>query len=882
MRSKYLSDQRLVKQNDQQKNDDGKGLIPAAFRGILLSMKHRPLRVRRSLLRPRARQWLLLLAAFAPGFAPLAPAAPINPPLGPYVNPGPDDFAAATSFSARDRVVLTSYFYWYDVYSGAHLTNADGSDALTDHPPTLTGFSYKSTAWHRQQLLDMMAAGIDVLLPVYWGEPSQRLPGVPVAGQPWSFAGLPPLVTARAELLAQGMQPPRIGMFYDTSTLEHNAAGRRIDLTTDYGRRWFYESIRDFFSLIPLRDWAMIEDRPIVFLYAAGFAAAHDQTCIDYVRQEFARDFGGRDPYIVREISWNVRADNTYAWGGAISLKNPGVGALGPGYDHSAVPGREPLVVPRENGAFFERNWIRFLRRPSNLVHIETWNEYHEGTDIAASREYGRQYIELNRKFVDLFKAGIKPPRPTGPFSEARSVDVQLGPTNDVRGLTQFEFADGATRPAEAGGSPCRETAPTVHAGRYVYFQIDDSFKWTDDMLVDVEVEYFDAGTGTFRLEYDGPDPNAPFNGAYTASRTQVTLGQSGQWKTAKFRLLEARFLNSQNGGADFRIAVQAPSLKVRRVTVSRLGVPAEAGQQRPAWQQDFGEPLDSVWARAGASGDFFRATDGLLRVEPSPTGTAWLTAAVPAGGLLEAEVLARLRMVAPPDTAGSLGGVALGVNGAAGTGFVCRFRSGAAGQRGVELVGLDGTTGPAATFAWQPNTWYWLRLRHEPRPLSGGADLLARLWPADGETPEPAAWLAWWDYYPATPARHGFAGLATGPASPAVECDYWLLHAAGLPEITVRLPAAKPARPQLEPVGWSVATGLTLRLHGTADTSYAIDRSADLTHWDEQVVVTDAAGHATFVDPTAPQTPHRFYRGRVLVALPRAPSAKSQTERSA
>ncbi len=478
-------------------------------------------------------------------------AAEINPPIGPHVNLRPDDFAQAVSFTAQDRVVLTSYFYWYDVYSGAHILNGDGSDALTDHPPTLTGFSYKSSSWHRQQLLDMMAAGIDVLLPVYWGEPSQRAAGKPVADQPWSFAGLPPLVAALDGLRAEGKQPPRVGLFYDTSTLEHNAAGRRIDLTTDYGRQWFYESIRDFFSLIPPRHWAMIDDRPVVFLYAASFAAAHDQTCIDFVAESFPRDFVGRRPYIVREISWNVRADNTYAWGGAISLKNPGVAALGPGYDHSAVPGREPLIVPREDGAFFERNWTRLLRNPSLLVHVETWNEYHEGTDIAASKEYGRQYLDLNRKFADMFKAGIKPPRPRGPYSDIRSVTTSLGATNESQGLIQFDHADGITRPATAGGHECRETVSTVHQGKYIYFQIHDSFKWADLMLVDVDVEYFDAGTGSFRIEYDGPDPNAPFNGAYTASKTSVTLNNMGQWKKARFRLLESRFLNSQNGGAD-------------------------------------------------------------------------------------------------------------------------------------------------------------------------------------------------------------------------------------------------------------------------------------------------------------------------------------------
>jgi len=792
-----------------------------------------------------------------------AMAAEINPPIGPHVNLEPDDFAQAVSFTAQDRVVLTSYFYWYDVYSGAHIRNGDGSDALTDHPPTLTGFSYKSTSWHRQQLLDMMAAGVDVLLPVYWGEPSQRVAGKPVLEQPWSFAGLPPLVAALDALRAEGKQPPRVGLFYDTSTLEYNAAGRRIDLTTDYGRQWFYESIRDFFSLIPPRHWAMIDDRPVVFLYAAGFAAAHDQTCIDFVAESFPRDFGGRRPYIVRETSWNVRADNTYAWGGAISLKNLSVAALGPGYDHSAVPGREPLVVPREDGAFFERNWTRFLRNPSLLVHVETWNEYHEGTDIAASKEYGRQYIDLNRKFADMFKAGIKPPRPRGPYSEVRSVTTSLGATNESKGLIQFDHADGVTRPATAGGHECRESVSTVHQGKYIYFQVHDSFKWADSMLVDVDVEYFDAGTGSFRIEYDDPDPNAPFNGAYTASKTSVTLNNTRQWKKARFRLLESRFLNSQNGGADFRIAIQAPALTVRRVTVTRLGLPAEAGQTLRGWQEDFSGALGPEWSITGDDADFFRVADGLLRLSPAPGATRRLLLEQPRPGLESCEILARIRTVGPTPDDGPWGGLALGVDPAARTGLACQLHSNAASGRGIGLSGDSMPQGPRAGFAWQPNTWYWLRIRHEVRDLTGAPELQARLWRADGDTPEPEAWLLWWDYYPASAARHGYSGWIAGSVGSGLESDYFLLKSDALGEITVRLPALKPSRPSLELREWSPQAGTTLDLHGTADTTYAIESSIDLADWDAQIAVTDTAGRSTFRDVAATNRPRAFYRAR-------------------
>ncbi|HTH49715.1 MAG TPA: DUF5010 domain-containing protein [Candidatus Limnocylindria bacterium] len=497
--------------------------------------------------------------------------------------------------ATNDRVVLTPYFYWYDSFSGAHLVDSDGSDALTDHPPTLTGFSYRSRAWHRGQLEDMMTAGIDVLLPVYWGEPSQRLPGQPVAAQPWSYSGLPPLVAAREELLSQGKQPPYIGLFYDTSTLMFNAAGERIDLTTPHGREWFYESVRDYFSLIPPKHWAMIGGQPVVFLYSASFAAAHDQSCIDYLAEAFARDFGGRTPFVVREVSWQVSTANVYAWGGALGLKNPGVASLGPGYDHSAVPGRTPLIVPRENGAFFERNWLRFLRRPSRLVMIETWNEFHEGTDIAHSREYGEQYLALNRQYVDLFRQGFVPPPEIGPFTGAHLVSIELAATNRPSGLTQFEGADGTTAPATLAGRECRILTPTPYAGHYLYARLDESFKWTDAMDLVLVADYFDAAAGTLQVEYDGSDLGAPFQGAYTLATPTVALTGSQTWETASFRLPRARLLNRQNGGADLRLNSSILGLGLSRVQIVRPGLTVDRTQPGPALNL-------VIWGEPGAS----------------------------------------------------------------------------------------------------------------------------------------------------------------------------------------------------------------------------------------------------------------------------------------
>ncbi len=76
-----------------------------------------------------------LLLAILLATAHAAGPDPINPPLGPYLHPSATELARAARFGTNDPVVLTTYFYWYDVYTGAHIYNTDDSDALTDHPP---------------------------------------------------------------------------------------------------------------------------------------------------------------------------------------------------------------------------------------------------------------------------------------------------------------------------------------------------------------------------------------------------------------------------------------------------------------------------------------------------------------------------------------------------------------------------------------------------------------------------------------------------------------------------------------------------------------------------------------------------------------------------
>ncbi len=453
------------------------------------------------------------------------------PPAGPTP-------AVTSSWTTGDKVVAAYYFYWYDVYTNLHFIDPDGSDALTDHPPDayLSNFSYKEVSWHRRELLDMMAAQIDIVLPVYWGNDSQLF---------WSQTGLQKLVQAEQQMIADGYQPPRIGMFYDTTALRDQNGGVPPDLTTSAGKALFYGMLVDFFHLVPPNLWATIDHRPIVFLYTAEYVSAYDQSTFDYVAQHFQNDFG-TTPYIVREVSWtDVETEGVYQWGVALNgaATFGQIGSVGPGYDESAVYNRpNPLIRERQCGEFYEESWDTIASSAATLVSIETWNEFHEGTDIAASREYSRTYITSTAQYIQRWKATD--------FSAAPTIWLDLGRYPAMQGLRPaFNYADGAWLVTYlAGREAAHPDRMTVPPSYYIYLEVNDAFLRATPAEVWVTVEYYDGGNDQWMLEYDGT--TAP----YTAA-PPVQLQNTGKWRLHTFHLTDAYFGGRQNVGADLRLS---------------------------------------------------------------------------------------------------------------------------------------------------------------------------------------------------------------------------------------------------------------------------------------------------------------------------------------
>ena len=504
---------------------------------------------------------LAVIAAVLPAAGPLPEGYEPPAPPGAFLRHD----ASAPSFATKQPLVATSYFYWYDANTGEHLLDGDGTDALTDHPPALAGFSYRNADWHAQQLTDMIDAGIDVALPVYWG--------VPGGGrQQWSNVGIPPLVEARRRLLAKGLRPPAIGMFYDTSTLLYNGLGVHVDLTTAAGRAWFYATVRDFFSLVPPEHRACIDGRPIVLLYAAAFAKNVDDGLLPDLRRRFRETFGC-GLYVVKKPEWPGEADSVYQWGGALMPQLLDTAAIGPGYDHSAVPGREPLVRPRAGGRFYRWAWEKLLAmdpasRPA-MVHVETWNELHEGTEVCETLEYGRQYIELTRRYADLFHARRRIEKPVAPPVPAV---VSVAPCR-LEGLRIVPQAagDGAVEIHTRAGRVAFTTAPNRVSpeNRYLYFDADDLFAHDANEPMVVTVGYLDDGAEAMAFEYDSADPNLSGLAQQFRPGWRQAIGGTKAWKQITFTIPHARFAGRANG-CDFRLAAVGGDLTVSHVALRR------------------------------------------------------------------------------------------------------------------------------------------------------------------------------------------------------------------------------------------------------------------------------------------------------------------------
>jgi hypothetical protein len=323
----------------------------------------------------------------------------------------------------------TFFFYWYDCPK-----RECDANQLSIIPPgwiaplagdldERDGVSYSSRNgdWYERELRDMAATGIDIVFPVSWGD------------HPHDW-----FRTETLALLVQANgvreQPLPIGMFLDTTaqqamysdftgdTYRFGPDVPKLPLSDPRSGFFFYERhIKPFFQQIPREMWATVEGRPIIITYTA-------LCCGDLqlggalwaaVKAAFQRDFGV-EPWLILEDTWftaeaqnppdNMRpldsiADGRYSWGTALngpatrSIGEYTVSSVGPGFDNSRITNIvDPRIQTRDDGAFL-RNSLAAVPPNTDLLLIETWNEWPESTGIARAAHHAADGSPLPEDF---------------------------------------------------------------------------------------------------------------------------------------------------------------------------------------------------------------------------------------------------------------------------------------------------------------------------------------------------------------------------------------------------------------------------------------------------------------------------------------------------
>jgi hypothetical protein len=171
---------------------------------------------------------------------------------------------------------------------------------------------------------------------------------------------------------------------------------------------------------------------------------------------------------------------------------------------------------------------------------------------------------------------------PLKDFSASNVVAILLGAETPEDGLKHLaNQGDGRTTVETLDGDTCRFLNRTNRSFGYLYFTIHDTFKQDPLKIARIEIEFRVPRPTIVRLQYDGlqGETHKPYKGAVPEGAPIVQLAPtahyvqvypSNAWQTLTFHAKDSSFLNSQNGGADFRLEVNPPHIYVRRVSVTR------------------------------------------------------------------------------------------------------------------------------------------------------------------------------------------------------------------------------------------------------------------------------------------------------------------------
>jgi len=293
------------------------------------------------------------------------------------------------------QLVLAFYYPWYGTPSGPsgewvhwspHLSHYDSA-----HVPAYGLYDSNDPETVRRHIREAKAAGIDGFIVSWWGRNTFEDRAFDVLAQVAQEEDF--LLTIYYEIAQT-----TVDVVTDLTVFLTRHAGSSALLHVD-GRPvvFFYVRVMHTFSL---DQWQAIFDQ-LDALGRAVFSVA------DGLNTTYLDVFDGIHIYNpVNMTPQESEAQYVPASLLARAKERLFAATVLPGYDEKY---RDPnrLYVDRENGETYRAYWAAARTSEPHWVLITSYNEWHEGSEIEPSTEFGSTYLDLTAEQSEAWKAGI-------------------------------------------------------------------------------------------------------------------------------------------------------------------------------------------------------------------------------------------------------------------------------------------------------------------------------------------------------------------------------------------------------------------------------------------------------------------------------------------
>jgi hypothetical protein len=311
------------------------------------------------------------------------------------------------------RQILAFYYGWWGnrAVSGkwVHWQGVDPADERIENAaefPASGAYDSHDPAIVDQQMAEARAAGVTGFIASWWGQGSFEDRGVPLLLDAAARHGL--VVSAYHEKITGGDAASRkAAAIADLDYLLRQYASHKVWLRAD-GKPVIFVYGRALHQLSP-DEWRDVEAQ-VRRDNADGVVLIADALDPKYIAA-----FDGASTYNITGQTQHKTPPEIRAW--AQTAYPQMVGAAGPGkistvtvipgYDDSKL-GRPPPrpVTDRWGGETYRVLWEAAVAAQPDYVLITSWNEWHEGSEIEPSAEYGSLFLDETARFARPFIAG--------------------------------------------------------------------------------------------------------------------------------------------------------------------------------------------------------------------------------------------------------------------------------------------------------------------------------------------------------------------------------------------------------------------------------------------------------------------------------------------